>query len=133
MILVPIIVSLGLCIVVFFFHGSGTLNRLQDLYDDDNGLLNAQTILHNYQRQIMTYDPVEELFESSTESSTQMQASPSSWDEDDWEDEDEWEEEEPVEGERGELRRALGLPQKWSVARTKLQEQESLLRTHTVL
>lgn len=95
MILVPIIVSLGLCIVVFFFHGSGTLNRLQDLYDDDNGLLNAQTILHNYQRQIMTYDPVEELFESSTESSTQMQASPSSWDEDDWEDEDEWEEEEP--------------------------------------
>ena len=44
-----------------------------------------------------------------------------------------WEEEEPVEGERGELRRTLGLPPKWSVAWTKLQEQESLLRTHTDL
>lgn len=76
MILLPIIVSVLLCIVVLFFHGSGTLNRMEALYNNDNGLLNVQTILYNYQDQIITYDPVEELFESNDSDD---------WEEDDWE------------------------------------------------
>ena len=53
MILLPIAVSVMLCVMVLFFHGSENLNRLEELYDNDNGLLNVQTILYNYQNQII--------------------------------------------------------------------------------
>ena len=66
MILLPIAVSVMLCVMVLFFHGSENLNRLEELYDNDNGLLNVQTILYNYQNQILTYEPVEEIIEAET-------------------------------------------------------------------
>ena len=88
MILLPIAVSVMLCVMVLFFHGSENLNRLEELYDNDNGLLNVQTILYNYQNQILTYEPVEEIIESET-GTTESNDAWEKWDEDDWDDDDE--------------------------------------------
>ena len=91
MILLPIAVSVMLCVMVLFFHGSENLNRLEELYDNDNGLLNVQTILYNYQNQILTYEPVEEIIEAET-GTTESNDAWENWDEDDWDDDDEEEE-----------------------------------------
>lgn len=88
MILLPIAVSVLLCVMVFFFHGSENLNRLEELYDNDNGLLNVQTILYNYQNQILTYEPVEEIIEAET-GTTESSDAWENWDDDDWDDDDE--------------------------------------------
>lgn len=60
MIAVPVVVSLFLCIVILFYKGEGNLNRLKNLYEYDNGLLNVQTILYNYKDEVLTYEPVSE-------------------------------------------------------------------------
>ena len=86
MILIPIIISLLLCVVVVFFHGSGTLNRMEALYNNDNGLLNVQAILYNYQKQILRYEPVAGLYDS--EAASTQSVTPDDWG--DWE-EDDWE------------------------------------------
>ena len=91
MILLPIAVSVMLCVMVLFFHGSENLNRLEELYDNDNGLLNVQTILYNYQNQILTYESVEEIIEAET-GTTESNDAWENWDEDDWDDDDEEEE-----------------------------------------
>ena len=88
MILIPIVVSVLLCVVVLFFHGSENLNRLEDLYNNDNGLLNVQTILYNYQNQILTYEPVEEILEAET-GTTESNDAWENWDEDEWDEDDE--------------------------------------------
>ena len=61
MILFPIIVSVLLCVAVVFYSGDGTFNRLKNLYENDNGLLNVQTILYNYENEILSYKPTEEM------------------------------------------------------------------------
>lgn len=60
MILIPIAVSLLLCFSILFYSGNGTLNRLKNMYENDNGLLNVQTILYNYKDQILSYEPAKE-------------------------------------------------------------------------
>ena len=87
MILIPIVVSVMLCVVVLFFHGSENLNRLEALYNNDNGLLNVQTILYNYEGQILTYEPVEEILEAET-GTTESGDAWENWDDDDWDDDD---------------------------------------------
>lgn len=79
----------------YFFHGSGTLNRLEALYNNDNGLLNVQTILYNYQNQILTYQPVEEVYNPSGYTDEDDE-----WDDDEWDDDD-WDEDEDDEGQSG--------------------------------
>lgn len=59
MILMPIVVSVLLCIIVVFSKGSSTLNRLKSLYAKDNGILNVQAILYNYKDQILSYEPLD--------------------------------------------------------------------------
>lgn len=86
MILIPIAVSVMLCVIVLFFNGSENLNRLEALYNNDNGLLNVQTILYNYENQILTYEPVEEILEAETGTTEDNDA----WEE--WEDDDDDEE-----------------------------------------
>lgn len=84
MILIPIIVSAILSIVVLVFRGSGSLNRMKELYDDDNGLLNVQTILYNHKKEMMDYVPTEEYL-------SYLKEKNGDW-EDDWDDEDDdWE------------------------------------------
>ena len=95
MILIPIVVACFFSVVVLFFHGSGTLNRLEALYNNDNGLLNVQTILYNYQNQILTYQPVEEVYNPSGYTDEDDE-----WDDDEWDDDD-WDEDEDDEGQSG--------------------------------
>ncbi len=87
MILIPIVVSVLLCVVVLFFHGNETLNRLEDLYNNDNGLMNVQTILYNYENEILTYEPVEEIIEAEKGTTENNDI----WE--DWEEDDDDEEE----------------------------------------
>ena len=95
MILIPIVVACFFSVVVLFFHGSGTLNRLEALYNNDNGLLNVQTILYNYQNQILTYQPGEEVYNPSGYTYEDDE-----WDDDEWDDDD-WDEDEDDEGQSG--------------------------------
>ena len=59
MILIPLIVSVSLCVIVVFYKGDSTLNRLKSLYENDNGLLSVQTILYSYESRILSYTPLE--------------------------------------------------------------------------
>ena len=58
MILIPLIVSVLLCVVVIFYKGDSAVNRLKSLYENDNGLLNVQTILYSHENQILSYTPL---------------------------------------------------------------------------
>lgn len=57
MILIPFIVSVLLCVIVVFYKGDSTLNRLKSLYENDNGLLSVQTILYSHESRILSYTP----------------------------------------------------------------------------
>lgn len=59
MILIPFIVSLLLCVAVVFYKGDSTLNRLKSLFENDNGIINVQTILYSYENKILSYTPLE--------------------------------------------------------------------------
>ncbi len=84
MILIPIIVSAILSIIVLVFRGSASLNRMKELYDNDNGLLNVATILYNHKKEILAYGPTEEYL-------SYLREKNGDW-EDDWDDEDDdWE------------------------------------------
>lgn len=58
MILIPLIVSVLLCIIVVSYKGDSTINRLKSLYENDNGLLNVQAILYSHENQILNYTPL---------------------------------------------------------------------------
>lgn len=58
MILIPLAVSVLLCIIVVFYKGDSTINRLKSLYENDNGLLNVQAILYSHENQILSYTPL---------------------------------------------------------------------------
>ncbi len=60
MILIPIIVSSFLCLFLFLYKGEKDIAQIKTLYENDNGLLNVQTILYNYREDILSYDPDEE-------------------------------------------------------------------------
>lgn len=94
MILIPIVVSVLLCLILLFFGGSKTLNRIRSLYDTDNGLLNAQTILYNCREQVLGYEPVAELYEMETEQEDDWDdegvTDNEKWDDYEKEDEEEW-------------------------------------------
>lgn len=59
MILIPLIVSVLLCVIVVFYKGDSTLNRLKSLFENDNGIINVQTILYSYESQILSYTPLQ--------------------------------------------------------------------------
>lgn len=58
MILIPLIVSVLLCVIVVFYKGDSTWNRLKSLYENDNGLINVQTILYSHESQVLSYTPL---------------------------------------------------------------------------
>lgn len=64
MILIPVIVSALLCFGIVFYRGDSTLTRLKTLYDDENGLLNIQSILFHYKDDILHYTPSDTVFSS---------------------------------------------------------------------
>lgn len=64
MILIPVVVSVLLCFGIVFYRGNSTLTRLKTLYDDENGLLNIQSILFHYKDDILNYIPTETTFSS---------------------------------------------------------------------
>lgn len=59
MILIPVAVALLLCLAILFHKGEGSFSSLVDLYENDNGLLNVQTILYHNREQILDYEPEE--------------------------------------------------------------------------
>ncbi len=59
MILIPLIGSVLLCVIVVFYKGDSTLNRLKSLFENDNGIINVQTILYSYESQILSYTPLQ--------------------------------------------------------------------------
>lgn len=58
MVVIPIVVALALSLLVIFYKGDGMLNRLKDLYENDNGLLNVQSVLYQNKELILSYEPL---------------------------------------------------------------------------
>ena len=58
MILIPLLVSVLLCVMLIFYKGDSSLNRLKSIYENDNGFLNVQTILYSHEDQILSYTPL---------------------------------------------------------------------------
>ena len=87
MLLIPVFVSVVLCVIVVFYQGDSTLNRMKTLYENDNGLLNVQTILYNYEKKILDFEPDrEDDWDEEDEVDDEDQNRESEWDEEEiWE------------------------------------------------
>lgn len=60
MVLIPVVVAVMLSFLLIFYKGDGMINRLKDLYENDNGLLNVQSILYQNKDLILSYEPLQE-------------------------------------------------------------------------